>query len=111
MGDVAPDHLPAMQVSLFPKAMAAAFVAQKSADFLGNCLGITKRHENAATVRQQLLRVPVGSRNHRFAATESISEGAGGDLRLVEVRRHVNVGGRQEFLEFAQFHEAVIKDD
>ena len=48
--------------------------------------------------------MPVGGRDHRLAGTETISQRARGDLRLVEIRGQIDVGGTYEFAEFRIFH-------
>ena len=73
--------------------------------------GSRKWHEDAALLGEQLLRVPVRRGDDRLPGAESVSQRAGSDLRLVEIRRDVDVRRTDEFLQFLQRHEAIVKDD
>ena len=103
-GHLGPHHSPAHHVGLFPHRMAAGFVREKVQHTGGNGIRIPERHQHAAIVRKKLGCMPVGRRNHRLAGTETISQRARGDLRLVEIRGQIDVGGTYEFAEFRIFH-------
>ena len=67
--------------------------------------------QDAATVSQHFLGVPVGRRDHRLAAAEGVGERTGRDLCGLQVGSKINVGGGDELDQLVPFDEAVVKDD
>ena len=57
---------------------------------------IAERNQNAASVGQQFLRVPIGRRDHRLPQAEAVGQRAGCHLRLVQIRRDVDIAHRDE---------------
>ena len=55
--------------------------------------------------------MPVGRGNHRLAGAKRIGQGARGDLRFVQVRGDVKVGGADELLQIFKIDEAIVEDD
>ena len=108
---VAPDHFPTQFVGIHPDGGPADFVVQQADDFARDGLGIAKRHQHPAAFREQFRRVPVRRGNHHFARAKRISQRAGRGLRLVQIRREVQVRRADEFHQFVQFDEAVVKND
>ena len=74
-------------------------------------LGIAKWHQNAAAVRQQFARVPIGRRNDRFPKPKAVGQGAGRHLRFVEIWRDVDVTHRDEVEQCRLIDEPVEKND
>ena len=110
-GDLAPDGLAAVEVGAFADGVAAPVVVEQAVDRGGDRVGVPKGHEFAAAVGQQLLGVPVRRGHHGFAAAVGVGQRAGGDLRLVEVRRDVDVAGGDELGELVELDEAVEEAD
>ena len=54
--------------------------------------------------------MPVGSGDHRLAATEGIGEGAGGDLITVEIGSDINIRNTKKIFELFSAHKAVVED-
>ena len=111
VGDLGPDHVAAHEVGLFAHGMTARLVAEQADDLARQGRGVPEGHQHAAALRQQLLGVPVRGRDHRLAAAKSVGQGAGSDLGRIEIRSDVDVGGAEEFLQLAEFHEAIVKED
>ena len=74
-------------------------------------VGVAETAQEAATVRQQLLRVEVRRRHDRFAAADGVRQRAADDLHRVEVRRQIDVGRRQVVDEFVELEIAVDERD
>src|SRR3982750_2678474 len=55
--------------------------------------------------------MPVRRGNHRLSGAEGISQRTGGDLRLVEVRRNIQIRCADELFEIVKVYELVIEDD
>jgi hypothetical protein len=58
-----------------------------------------ERHEHATILDQQLLGVPIGRRDDRFATAERIAERAGGGLCFVEIGGDIDVRRADELLQ------------
>ena len=61
-------------------------------------------------VRQQFLGMPVGCGNDCLARAETVGKRAARDLRLVQIRRDINVGRAEKLQQLVLVHEAVEKD-
>ena len=55
--------------------------------------------------------MPVGRGDDRLPRAEGVSERAGGDLRFVQVRREIDIGGADEFLQLIDGGETVVEND
>ena len=77
--------------------------------FLRDSIRILEGHERAAAVVQQFNRVPIGSRNDRFACTQCIGQRSGNHLRFMPVGRDVNVGGTNKLDHLFRADEAIVE--
>ena len=91
--------------------MPARVVPQQADHFPRDRRGIGEWDQDAAILRQQFRRVPIGRRNHCFARAKRVGQRARGDLRFVQVRRDIKVGGSDKLLQILKLHEIVVKDD
>ena len=91
--------------------MPARVVPQQADHFPRDRRGVGEGNQDAAILRQQFRRVPVGRRNHRFARAKRVGQRARGDLRFVQVRRDIEVGGSDKLLQILQLDEIVVEDD
>ena len=105
-----PHHLPGEEISALTHGVAYRGGVEEFDCFLRDSIRILEGHESAAAVVQQFNRVPIGSRNDRFACTQCIGQRSGNHLRFVPVRRDVNVGGTNELDHLFRADEAVVED-
>ena len=91
--------------------MAQRFVAQQLHHGNRDGLGVAERHEFAALLGQQFRRVPVRRGHHGVARAERVGQRAGGDLRLGQIRREINVRRADEPHQFLQLDEAIEEHD
>ena len=110
-GDRGPRHVAAVLGPARAHRAAPRVVAQKLGDRAGDGRRIAPGHEHAPPVGQQLAGVEVRRRDHGLARAERVGQRARGDLLLLEVRRDVDVGRREELGELAVAHEPVVEDD
>jgi hypothetical protein len=92
-----PHHVATRQPALLAQGVQPAGLIQQSVDRLGDRRPIAKGHQQAPTLRQQLLRVPIGGAHHRFARAVAVGQGAGGDLGGVEIGREIDISGTDVF--------------
>ena len=111
MRRLAPDHPAARKVSPFAHRIEARLVLQQSAHRGRDRRAVPERHEHTSIPGQQLLGMPVGRRDDRFATAERKTERAGGGLRLAEVGGDIDVRGADELLQLLELHEAVVEGD
>ena len=107
----APGHLPPREIGPLAHRVAADFVPQQSDQLARQRRAVAERHQDAASLGQQLLRVPIRRRDHRLAAAEGIGERPGHNLGRVQIRRDVNIRDPQKLLELIQADEAIAKHD
>ena len=107
----APHHVAPQLVGVLAHQMAQRFVPQQFHHGDRDGLGVAEGHELAAFRRQQFRRVPVGRGHHGVARAERVGQRAGGDLRLGQIRREINVRRADEPHQFLQLDEAVEKHD
>ena len=106
-----PDHLASQPVRGLPGSLQQHRIIQILANSLRDGFGIAEWHEDAAAIREQFLRMPVGRGDNCLPCTKDVSQRAGSDLCLVQIRRHVDVCGTDEFLEVIKRDKAVVEDD
>ncbi len=70
---------------------------------------ITERDQDAPSIGQQLLGVPIRRRHHRFAQPETVGQRPRRHLRLVQIGRDVDVAHRDEAEQRGLIHELVEK--
>src|ERR1700724_4689277 len=73
-GDSRPCHAPAMRIRAFAHCSTAGIVGEQIRYFAADGVGIAERHEHSPTLRQQLLRVPIRSRDHRFPQAKTVGQ-------------------------------------
>src|SRR6202023_479044 len=86
-------------------------VVEQGYDRLRDSPRIAEGNDDPALFVEQLLRVPIWRRNHRFAQTKSVRKCARSILRLIQIGRDVNVCRADELVEFLVRHETIIKYD
>ncbi len=111
VGGLAPDHPAAGKVSPFAHRIEARLVVQQAAHRRRDRRVVTERHKHAAIPRQQLLGMPVGRRDDRFAAAERIAERAGGGLRFAQIGGDVDICRADELFQLLELDEAVVEGD
>ncbi len=78
-----PDHLPTIEIGALTHSVPLRFIFQKVDHLLGDRRRISKRHQDAPVLRQQLLSIPVGRRDDRSTGAHRVCQRTGHDLRLV----------------------------
>ena len=111
LGGLRPSHRSASRVRAFAHGMTADIVCQQAGDLGAHGFGIAKRNENAASVSQQFLRVPVGCRYDRLSQPEAVGERARRHLRFIEIGRHIDVAHRNEVQQRRLIDELVEEHD
>ncbi len=109
MRDPFPYHLAGEKVRTLTHGVAYRGGVEEFDCFLRDSIRILEGHENAAAVVQQFNRVPIGSRNDRFACTQCIGQRSGNHLRFMPVRRDVNVGCTNELDHLFRADEAIVE--
>lgn len=110
LGNGGPDHFASELISVMAGAVESLGIVEISADAIGDRGRIAERHESAAVIGEQFGGVPVRRGDNRFAGTKHIGEGAGGDLRFVEIGGEIDVGGTDELGEIIERNETVVED-
>src|SRR5260221_10984305 len=95
-GDIAlccplPGHRSTARIGTLTHGLAPCLVGQQSRDLAADGSGVTERNQDAASVGEQLARVPIGCRDDRLAEPEAVGQRARRHLRLVKIRRDVDV--------------------
>ncbi len=106
-----PGHRAAVRISALAHLLPSGIVRQQSRDFSADGLGIAEWHQDAAPVREQFPRVPVGCRDDRFTQSKTVRQRAGRHLRFVEVGRDVHIAHRDEVDQRRLIDELVEKHD
>src|SRR5208282_523362 len=105
------DHL----ASQFPRSFARGRhedrIGKKAVHAFRYCFWIGERHDDAATVRKQFLRMQVRGGNDCFPGAETICQRAGSYLGFVEIRRDVDVRGADKIFQFPYRNESIVEDD
>ena len=100
-----PDHC----TSQFPRSFAHCRhedrIGKKAVHPLRYCFRIGERHQDAAIVRKQLLRMPARRGYDCFPCAEAVCQRAGSNLGFVEIRRDVDVSDTDEFFQFSYLSE------
>src|SRR3981189_169858 len=109
LGDSRPCHPAAMRIRTLPHELTPGIVCEQVCDFAADGVGIAERHEQPSTSCQQLLRVPIRSRHHRFPKAKTVGQGAGGHLRYFEIRGNVHIAHRYEVNQRLLIDELVEK--
>src|SRR5579862_3977321 len=110
-GDSRPCHPAAVRIRALAHGPAAGIVGEQIRDFPADGVRITERHEYSPTVRQQLLRVPIRSRHHRFAQAKTVGQSAGGHLSYFEIGGNVHIAHGNEVNQRLLVDELVEKYD
>ena len=82
-------------------------IVQQADHGIGDGFGVAERNQDAAVVREQFARVPVGRGNHHLARSKDVGERAGGDLRRIQIGCQIDVGRADELREVLIGNEAV----
>ncbi len=110
-GALLPGHLAAGGIGALAHGMPANVVGEQSDDLLADGFRIAERHEHTAAVGQQFFRMPIGRRNDRASQPKAVGQRAGRHLRLVEIRRDVDVAHRDVFQQCRLVDELVDEYD
>ena len=111
LGRAFPCHRSADGVGALAHRLPAGGIGEQACYFLADRRGIAERNDDATAVIQQLQRVPVGGRNHGLAQSEAVGKRARSHLRLVEVRRDIDVAHRNKFQQRRLIDELVEEYD
>src|SRR5579863_394738 len=106
-----PCHRPAFRIGALAHCESPGLVAQQPRDLATECRDIAKGYEHAPAISQELARMPRGCRDHCFAQPEAVGHAAGCQLRLVQVRRRIDIAHRDETQQRRLIHELIQKDD
>ena len=85
-------------------------VAEEIDNRAGDRLWIAPSNEDPTPIGKELASVTIGRRDDGLAGADRVRQRSGSDLLRVEVRRDVDVRGRQELGEFAWADEAVVEN-
>jgi hypothetical protein len=72
---------------------------------------LAKLHQNAPPLRQKLARMPIRSRDNRFAGTKTVGQRTRSHLRFVEIGRRIHIAHRNEVDERCLVYELIQKHD
>ncbi len=104
---LAPDHRAAMVVCARGIAAQKRGICQHLHDMIGQSPGILERNDDAATFRENFLRLDVGCRQNGLAHADCIAEGARYYLGRIDIRRDIDVGSLEIVEQFLLFDISV----
>ncbi len=111
LGDGGPRELVADPPRLGPRGCQPLRLLDVPADRRCERVGIGERHDLARTRGEEVLRVPVGGRDDGTAGGDAEAERARRDLLELVVRRHEQVGLREEVGDVVDREVAVVELD
>ena len=85
-------------------------VAQQIHHRAADCLRISPRHQYPAPIGEEFPGIKIRRGNNRLTRADRVGQSPGGALFRFEVRRDIDVGGREKLDEFAAADETVVKD-
>src|SRR5579883_924404 len=109
--DFTPYHGAPLEVSALADCVTFTFVAQEFDRLVRNGARMVEGNHHAPSIRQQLLRIPIRSGDHRFARAERIGQCSRYSLCLVTVGCNVDVSASNELVQFFVTHKAIVEDD
>jgi hypothetical protein len=111
LGRLGPGHRPARRVCPLAHSVTADIVGQQAGNLGAHGCSIPEGNQNAASVTQQFLGMPVRRRYHGLSQTEAVGQCARCHLSFVEIGRHIDVTHRNEVQQCGLIHELVEKDN
>ena len=90
--------------------MAFRVVLEQRKHRLSYCVWTLKRNNHATLLRQQLLRVPIWSRDDCLPCSKGNRQRARDNLSLLPIRRDVYIRGAYMLHKFFRTHKAIIED-
>ena len=97
LGGALPGHRSADRIGALAYRLPANVVGEQFRDFVADRGRVAKRNQNAASIGQQFVGVPVRRRDDRLAEPEAVGQRSRRHLRLVEIGRDIDVAHRDEF--------------
>ncbi len=107
LGRAFPCHRSADRIGAPTHRLPASIVGEQFRDFSADRRPVAKRDQNAASISQQFVRVPVRRRDDRFPQPEAVGQCTRRHLRLVEIGRDIDIAHRNEFEQSGLIDELV----
>ena len=105
-----PYCLARMEVGALAHRMPLSVVIQKVQHRFRNCAGILEWDKHASVVGQQFLRMPIRSGDDCFPCSQRDCQSSRDNLRLLPVRRNVDIRRSNMFNQFFCAHKPVHED-
>ena len=106
-----PDHLATIFIRFMLYGSKFVRMIQQINNLTGELNMITEGEQPALTVSEQLLSMPVWCGYYGFAHTQCISERTGNNLRLIQVRRDVNISCADKLQQILIRHKVIVKNN